>query len=448
MGYSISKGFEKILSNTGFLVGEQVINMGLSFLVGIWVARYLGPEDLGLWQYAQSLVGLGTAVATLGASQIVVRDLVNNPEDEGRILGTTFILIICSGVATSLVIGCVGWWQNEETLVRWLVVIASVNLLFQAFNVFDFWFQSKVLSKYSAYARTMAQIIISALKVTFIILGLTLIYFALTVVVASIIRALVWIYNYNKKSILIKDWHFDASYAQQLLINAWPLILTGVSTSIYMRIDQVMLKSMAGADAVGNYAVAVMISEMWYFIPISITSSVFPAIVNSSRDSESKYNNRLQLLYDAMAGVGVLIAIPITLLGDLLITILFGPEFNLASKVLVVYVWSAVFVFLGVARSSWLINENFQKFGMVFMVIGACSNIVLNVWLIPNYGIVGAAWATIFSQGLSSWFLTIIFAKTRIVFYMHTKSLVKALLIIPSFATFRQILTEAGVSND
>jgi len=442
---NFSSEFKKIIRNTGFLFGEKVINMGLGLFVGIWVARYLGPEDYGLLQYAQSLVALVAAIGTLGTTQIVIRDLVAKPKErEGQILGTAFFLMLIAGFFTALFIIGIGFLLNNDSLTRLLIIICSVTLVLQAFQVFDYWFQSKVLSKYSVYARTIATVIVSILKVGFIILSLNLVYFALAVIISGVISTSIWIFNYKSLGKKLSSWSFDSQYAKILLNDAWPLILSGISVAVYMKIDQVMLKSMVDANAVGNYAVAVKVSELWYFIPVTIASSVFPSIINSKKDSIEKYHRRLQYLYDVMAGVALIIAIPMTFLSDLVIQTLFGSEYVLAGGVLAVHIWAGIFVFLGVARSKWIINENYQFYGMIFTVTGALSNVVLNLWLIPISGIMGAVWATVISQAISAWLCAGIIKNTRIAFIMHTRSIVNAILIYPAIRSIKNIFREAN----
>lgn len=438
-----STGFKKILSNTGFLFGERVFNMVLSLVVGIYVARYLGPDDYGLWQYAHSLVALFTAIAGLGAANIVIRDLVNTPERESEILGTTFSLMLAAGVFAASVVIVIGFRLNNEIITRWLIVIVSVSLVLQSFHVFDYWFQSRVLSKYSVYARTGARVFVSLLKVIFILFSLSVIYFAITVIVSGLVAGFIWVYSYSKMGKKISTWNFNPEYAKSLMKDAWPLILSGISVAIYMKIDQVMLKSMVDANAVGNYAVAVKISELWYFIPMAITSSVFPSIIHSKNVSIDLYYRRLQYLYNVMAGIAIVIAIPMTFVSGYLIVLLFGVEYASAGGVLAVHIWAGLFVFLGVARSRWIINENYQWYGMVFTIAGAVANVLLNIWLIPIMGIMGAAWATVISQAIAAWITGYFFSHTRNSSNMILKSIISALLIYPCYNSIKSILKEA-----
>ena len=175
-----------------------------------------------------------------------------------------------------------------------------------------------------------------------------------------------------------------------------------------MRIDQVMIKEIMDTGAVGNYAVAVRLSEVWYFIPMAITSSLFPAIIDAKKISEKLYYERLQKLYALMTWLAIGIALPITFLADDIIRLLFGMQYQDAAGVLVIYVWAGVFVFLGVASSQYLIVENYTRISFFRTAIGAIVNVGLNIILIPKYGINGAAMATLISYFLSTFFICFI----------------------------------------
>jgi O-antigen/teichoic acid export membrane protein len=187
-----------------------------------------------------------------------------------------------------------------------------------------------------------------------------------------------------------------------MLQDSWPLILSGVMVTIYMKIDQVMLGNMANAQAVGNYAAAVRFSEIWYFIPMAVCSSVFPAIIRAKQRSREEYYARLQQLYDLMAWIALAIAIPMTFASVPLLTTLLGKEFAEAGQILAWHIWASPFVFLGVAQSQWLMAENFTHLSFAKTSLGAITNILLNLVLIPPYEGVGAAIATMISYGVSS----------------------------------------------
>lgn len=184
-------------------------------------------------------------------------------------------------------------------------------------------------------------------------------------------------------------------------------------TTIYMRIDQIMIKHMMTNKDVGLYSSAVKLSEIWYFIPIIITSSLFPAIINAKQKNEELFTKRVQNLYDLVFWLAIIVAIPISIFSKQIIIIIFGKEYQMAYKVLAIYVWQGIFVSLGVANSKWLIIENLQIIVTLNTIVGAVSNVVLNFILIPKLGITGAAIATIISYGLAIFFFQIFFKKTR-----------------------------------
>jgi len=175
-----------------------------------------------------------------------------------------------------------------------------------------------------------------------------------------------------------------------------------------MKIDQVMIKNMLDAKAVGNYAIAVRLSEVWYFIPMAITNSLIPAIINAKKISEKLYYERLQKLYDLMTWLSIGISLPIMLLSTKIIELLFGIQYQEAAGVLKIYVWAGVFVFLGVASSQYLLAENYIKIEALRTVIGAIVNIILNIVLIPIYEIQGAAIATVISYFVSTFVIVLI----------------------------------------
>ena len=180
-----------------------------------------------------------------------------------------------------------------------------------------------------------------------------------------------------------------------------------------MKIDQIMLKEMLNTKAVGVYAASVKLCEAWYFIPTALMASLFPAVVEARKKSETIYEERVQKLYDLMVWGSVAVALPTTLLSDWIILILYGTDFQEAADVLRIYIWAGVFVSLGVASSKWLVAENLQRYSFYVTTLGAILNVGCNLWFIPIYGIKGAAFATLMAQGTVSFVSLSFFSKTR-----------------------------------
>jgi len=225
-----------------------------------------------------------------------------------------------------------------------------------------------------------------------------------------------------------------------MMQDAWPLILAGLSVSIYLKIDQVMLGEMVGESAVGVYATAVKISELWYFIPTAIAGSVFPKVVSSKENASAEvYRERMQAFYDAAALLSYLVIIPVMLSAGPLTTLLFGPEYSEAASILQVHIWAFLFVSLGVARGKWLIAENYTRFAMIAAILGAASNVGLNVLLIDDHGGIGAAWATVFSQCTTAYLVCLYIPLLRI---QLSKAMVSPLRITNVYEDLNKIISK------
>lgn len=296
-------------------------------------------------------------------------------------------------------------------------------MIFQSFNVINLYFQSKVLSKYAVHASIASLVVSSTLKIILILTNAPLIAFAYVILLDSIVLSAGFLFFYLRNNLSIRSWEFDYSLAKSLLKDSWPLIISGIMISAYMKIDQVMLKEMLGDDAVGQYAAAVRLSEAWYFFPVIISSSLFPAIINAKRINNNLYYSRLQKLYNFMIWLAICIALPVSLCSNWIIDVLYGSEYSQATSVLTVHIWAGVFVFLGVASGKWLVNENLQLFSTINTAVGTFFNIILNYVLIPKIGIVGAAWATLISYFMAAYLMLLFHKKTRINFILMSKSL-------------------------
>jgi O-antigen/teichoic acid export membrane protein len=399
------QGFMKYFKNTSWLFAEKILRMVVGLFVGIWVARYLGPEQFGIFSYAQSFVGLFTAIATLGLDWIVVRELVKNESRRDELIGTAFWLKVMGAFGVLIILAIAVNFTSNDSYTNTLVFIIASAMIFQSFNVVDMYFQSKVLSKYVVYANIISLLMSSLVKIILILNEAPLIAFAWVILFDSFVLACGFLYFYIKNSskFNIQNLTFKRETAISLLKDSWPLILSGIVVSIYMRIDQVMIKEMMNSEAVGQYAAAVRISELWYFIPIVITSSLFPTIINAKKQSEELYYERLQKLYDLMVCMAIAIALPMTFLSDWIIELLYGGQYNQAGSVLMIHIWAAVFVFLGVAFSKYLTAENLTKKSFYRTLLGAILNVILNYILIPKYGINGAAIATLIGQFIANY---------------------------------------------
>lgn len=417
-----SKGFRRYFANTSWMMAEKVIRMVVSLFVVVYVARYLGPEKFGLLSYAISFVGLFSAIATLGLDGIVIRNLVQEPERRKKLLGTSFTLKLIGALLLFVLVFMAVQMTSSDKFTKALVLIIAAGMIFQSFNVIDFYFQSQVLAKFTSCAQLCSLFISSGTKLGLIAIKASLVWFAWVVVLENAILAMSLIFMHRKQGLEIFQWRFEKHIALELLRDSWPLLLAGMAIMVYMRIDQVMIKEMLDSEAVGNYAAAVRLSEAWYFIPMAVSSSLFPAIINAKKVSKDHYRDKLQKLYDLMVWLAIAIAVPTTFLAKNVIILLFGDQYHLAAGVLKIHIWAGVFVFLGVASSKWFLAENLQHYSFYRTLAGAIVNVILNLVFIPKIGINGAAFATVISYFTAAYLSMAFFEHSRENFWLVTKS--------------------------
>jgi PST family polysaccharide transporter len=413
----------KALTNTGWLFGDQILRMAVGLFVGVWIARYLGPEQFGLLNYAMAFVALFGAIASLGLSGIVVRDLVKDPACANTTLGTAFVLQFIGGfLAFGLAIAVIGFARPDDGLAKLMVAVLGFVMVFKSSEVVKYWFESQVQSKYTVWVENGAFMVFAAVKVGLILTNASLMSFVWAVFAEGLLVAAGLLGMYAWRGGRLLAWHGHYHRAKILLKDSWPLILSGLAIMVYMRIDQIMLGQMLGDEAVGIYSAAVRISEVWYFVPMAIVASVFPSIIEAKKQSESLYYERLQKLYDLMTLLALGVALSMTLMSDWLIALFYGDGYSGAGTVLALHVWTGLFVFMGVASGRWYLSENLQKLAFTRTLSGAFINILANLLLIPEYGVQGAAIGTLLSQIAAAYLFDFLHPKTRAVFWMKSKS--------------------------
>ncbi len=420
--FKSNSGAMKYFKNTSWLLGEKILRMTVGLFVGIWVARYLGPEQFGLFSYAQSFVALFAAFATLGLDGIIVRELVKDESQRDKLLGAAFILKLVGAILVLALLAVAVFFQSNDQQTNLLIFIIASAVVFQSFNIIDFYFQSKVLSKYVVYCNIFGLLLSSIIKIILILHEAPLISFAYVIVFDSFVLACGFIYFYRESKLHIFKWQFNKETAISLLKESWPLVFSAIVVSIYMKVDQIMIQNMLGNESVGQYAAAVRLSEPWYFIPVVIASSLFPSIINAKKKSKKLYQERFQKLNDLMVWIAISIAIPVTFLGDWIIGMLYGSQYYLAGDVLVIHIWSSVFVFMTVASGKFLTADNMVKKVFFRNFAGLIINLCLNFIFIPKYGIQGAAVTTLISWIVAGYLYDLADTDLNYMFKIKSKS--------------------------
>ena len=401
----------KVLSNTIWIVAGKVLQMLISFFVGIFTARYLGPANYGLINTATAYCSFLLPFCSLGLSAVFVKFVLQNPEKEGTYLGSGIVMRTVSSILAMVVMilfVCVS--SPDDKTFQIVCAVYSLTLVFQSFDLFELWYQAKLQSKYASAIGVIAYLIASAYKVWLLISGKSVVWFAFAMVLDYGVIAVIYMtYTVRKNKIRLKS---SFGCMKEMLQESKHFILANVLVMMYASLDKIMIKHMLGAEEVGLYAVAVAICAMWTFVLTAIINSMRPAIIAVQNDKKA-FEKKIVQLYGIVIWLSVLVSAGICVLAKFIIGILYGEEYIGAVKALQIVTWYTSFSYLGVARSIWTVCRNKQKYEKYFALSGAVSNFVLNIIFIRWMGIEGAAIASLLTQIITNGIVPYLIKDTR-----------------------------------
>ena len=391
----------KEVKNASWLVGGRIAQMVLSFFVSIFTARYLGPSNYGAISYVSAYVTFFTSLCTLGINSIIIKDFVDNPEEQGKTIGTTIILrAISSFLSAIVIVSVVSFIDCDEPLTIVIAGLCSVSLVFQVMDTFNYWFQAQYQSKVTSLATFFAYAVTAAYRIVLLVLKKDVQWFAFATSVDYICLGLFLFVAYKRKN--GPKMSFSWRKAKQLLGKSYHYILSGMMTAIYGQTDKLMLKQMLDDTSVGFYSLASSINLMWVFVLQAIIDSMYPTIMNLYKSDRKVFEKKNRQLYAIVIYVSIFVALCFVLFAPIIIRMLYGEDYIPAVMPLRIITWYTIFSYLGVARNAWIVCENKQRY-LKYMYCGAAlTNIVLNLFFIPVWGASGAALASLVTQIFTS----------------------------------------------
>lgn len=410
-----SFGFKRYFKNTAWLYFQRFVGAIIAFFMGLYVAKYLGAERYGLLNYAMSFVFLFYPLAELIRQDIVIRELVRFKKKCFHIITQVFVLNMLGSVFMAGLICAIRYFfYSEDYLANMLIGVATIALALRVYAVMDWFFQSQVQSRYVVWVQTFSLLVSTVIKIVLIVVQAPVLAFAGVYVIDSmIVFALLVVAYVRMGEGRFQLLPFDFAYMKPLFLDSFPLLLSGVMIYFYTKIDQVMIQQMLGSAAVGYYALAAQFSESYYVVPLVLTASLYPALLNARHVDLSHYYERLGVFYTIIIWLGVFLSVAVFFIGPWFIDWFFKGQYGLSLGVLQIHVWAGLFVTIGIGAERWILMENLQIYSFYGKVMGAVSNVLLNLYLIPIWGINGAAVATVVSYALASFFYMALFPKTR-----------------------------------
>ncbi len=398
-------GFTRYFANTSWLFLEQLLRLVVGLLVGVWVARYLGPQQFGVMSYVLAFVAIFSPVARFGLDKILVRELVDKKVSVRQQLGTAYVIRLIGALVSLCLITLTCVLSSQSHQVFMYILIVASGLLFQAFEVTDLYFQSQVQSKNIAISKLIQLVVATGLKLYFIWIKAPLLWFVYIFLIEQVVlvSALLWRYYRSASPSFLSG--FKTSLFYYYLKLTWPIILSGIVLMVQTRIDHVMLKAMAGDTTLGYFSAANRLIEALGFIPGLLVNALFPAIVNAKKFSKVQYHWRMYNLYRVMMVLFIVVAFPLFVWGEQIILLLYGASYLPAGVLFAVMSFRVLLINYDVVRNAYLVAENKVMYGFLSAAIGALINILLNLYWIPEYHAMGAVAATLVSFFITTFVL-------------------------------------------
>ena len=390
----------------------QIYQMLLSLVIGVISARYLGPSNYGTINYAASYISFFTIACALGLEGIVVKEMVDNRNNEGVVLGSSIVMRLAAGFLSMIAVCVIVAVVNPGD--RTLLVVAflqSLVLLFNAFHIIDFWYQSLLRSKVSSIIKCIAYTGMSVYRIWLLITGKSVEWFAFATSLDALIITILFLYRYKKDG--THKLRFSSTTSKHLIGLSYHLILSTLMAVIYNQMDRIMIGKMIDQTHVGYYAAASTICHMWLFIPQALANSARPLIMELKGKNEELYIRRIKQVTGVTFGLGVSFAVVVTVLSHFIIDVLYGAEYAQARGPLLLIIWSTVFSSLSYTRAIWMICEKKQKYTKQIVACGVIVNLVLNSIGIPIIGMNGAAAATLVTEITCCLIAPLFFKETR-----------------------------------
>lgn len=387
----------KVAKNAVWIIGGKVAQSVLALIINMLTARYLGPSNFGLITYASSLVAFVLPIMQLGFSNVLVQEIVNKPDDEGEILGTAMFLSLMSSIFCIIGVTSFAFVVNpEESETIIVFLLYSLILLFQALDHIEYWYQAKLLSKYTSTVSLVAYLTVAVYKIYLLVASKDVYWFALSNALDYALISIGGIVLYRKLG--GRKLRFSWKRGKDMFARSKHYIFSSMMVTIFAQTDKIMIKMMLDESSTGYYGAAVACAGMTSFVFTAIIDSFRPAIFEGQKESKRIFKHRLTMLYSIVIYLSLAQSVVMTLFSRWIIFILYGTAYNPAISALQIIVWYTTFSYMGSVRNIWILANDKQKYLWQINMSGAIANVIINVLLIPRMGINGAAVASLITQ--------------------------------------------------
>lgn len=387
----------KILTNASWIIGCKIVQAVVGLIVSMLTARYLGPSNYGLISYAASITAFFVPIMQLGLANIMVQEIVSHPDEEGTILGTALTMSILSGFCCIGGVFAFTFLANSGEVVTIIVcLLYSLSLIAQAAELTQYWFQAKFKAKYTSLSALFAYVLVGIYQIILLVTGQDIYWFAITYTIQYGIIALCLFILYKRTD--GQPLRVSRSVALRMFSKSKYYIVSSLMVTVFAQTDRIMIKMMIDDASTGYYSAAVTCAGLTSFVFQAIADSARPAIFEAQMVDKNRFETNVSRLYCVMIYFSLVQCVGMTLFARIIIHILYGSSYEPAVSALRIIVWYTTFSYLGVVRNIWILAEQKQRYLWKINLFGAIANVVLNALLIPKFGIMGAAFASLFTQ--------------------------------------------------
>lgn len=383
----------KEASSFSWLMVGQIISIVCISILSIIQVRVYHPEQIGEMTYGRTYANLFVPLLQFGIENIVIKDLSIKEYPRNKIIGSS-IAVCTFGQFIAIVICVLSAIIRHITIDRVVfIAIFMMPWLLYFLNVYKFILLAD--SDLREYSIATCVVKLSFLIIEFaVIFTLPIIWYAITICVGNCFEIIVAYFITLKKKKIDRKLEIDTSLIKKYLKLGIPFVLSSVSITVYMTIDQLMVGGMLGDYELGIYSVAVTFSVFWYFVPSSLYTAYLPT-ASAIKNTKDEYNDLLQKLADNLALVGYLAIIILQFIGMYLIPIICGETYRYSGKLICVYAISSIFMSLSYHYSIYLTIFEKSVYSLMVSLTGCVVNIIFNYFLIIKIGSMGAVISTV-----------------------------------------------------
>ena len=401
---------QRIAKNTGILLATNIIGRILSFFYIMYTARYLGVEGFGILSFALAFTGIFGVFTDLGLGQLTIREVARDKSLAGKYLANISVMkVILVTVTFGLITFTINLLGYPGEMIK-VVYLIALFVIFESFiEMFNSIFQAFEKMEYQSVGQILNSVLILAgaifaIKHNFSVIGFAFLYFiASFIVLGYSLIILKWRFSNPFSASLVwapRKIETDWSLWKSIIKKALPFGLTAIFTTIYFKIDTVMLSLMKGNAVVGWYNAAYRLIFVLMLIPTAVVGSVFPVISRLYISSKDSIRLTFEISFKYLLIVGLPIAVGTSILADKIILLIYGKEFVYSIIALQILIWVAFLMFLTYLLGNTLGAIDKQRKVLEVTGIGAMVNVVLNLLLIPRFSYIGASVTTVVTEGI------------------------------------------------